>query len=159
MSQNPRTRRDVFDVAGALVGAAAFAAAATPAAARAQAAASSELEKANLELVNAFCDAWSTQDHAKIMGFFAEKPAYRQTELVEPAIGRQAVSDKIAGFVNNVVKFEIHESWARGPMVINERHDYFTGARIQWWHGVGVFLVKDAKIVEWYDYTIELRRT
>ena len=155
MSKVSRTRREVFDVAGVLVGAAAFSVASAPA--RAQATASSELETTNLKLINDFCGSWSTHDHARIMAFFSDNPAYRQTERVEPTIGRQAVSDKIAGFLMNVVKFEVHESWVRGPMVINERTDYFTGGRLQWWHGVGVFLVKDGKIVEWYDYTIELK--
>ena len=73
------------------------------------------------------------------------------------AVGRQAVAGKIAELLKVVVKFEVHDSWARGPMVINERTDSFTGGRLKSWHGVGVFLLKEGKIVEWYDYTIELR--
>ena len=89
------------------------------------------------------------------MAFFSDDPAYRQTETTPPAVGRQAVADKIAAMVKPVLRFEVHDSWARGPMVINERTDTFTGGRLKSWHGVGVFLVKDGKIVEWSDYTIE----
>jgi limonene-1,2-epoxide hydrolase len=141
------TRRGVLTAATGL-GLAALAAG------RADAAQMSELERANLRLVNDFCAAWAQQDLARIMAFFSDNPAYRQTETQAPATGRQGVTDKIAGFVKNVTRFEVHDSWARGPMVINERTDYFTGLSLKAWRGVGVFLVKDGKIVEWYDYTI-----
>ena len=65
------------------------------------------------------------------------------------------MAEKIAGGVKVAIKFEVHESWARGPMVINERTDYFDSPRLKRWHGVGVFLVKDGKIVEWQDFTID----
>ena len=44
-------------------------------------------------------------------------------------------------------------------MVINERIDRFSGGPLKAWHGVGVFFVKDGKIVEWYDYAISMDRT
>jgi limonene-1,2-epoxide hydrolase len=40
-------------------------------------------------------------------------------------------------------------------MVVNERTDYFDSPRLKRWRGVGVFLVRDGKIVEWQDFTIE----
>ena len=44
-------------------------------------------------------------------------------------------------------------------MVFNERIDYFApGGRLKSWHGVGVFFVKDGKIVEWQDFTIAIER-
>jgi limonene-1,2-epoxide hydrolase len=149
------TRRGVLT--GSLAGAAGLGAAALAAASGARAAAMTEAEKANLKLVDAFCAAWPEHDLGKIMAFFSDNPAYRQSEVQPPATGRQGVTDKIGGFLKNVVKFEVHDSWARGPMVVNERTDYFTGLSLKAWHGVGVFLVKDGKIVEWYDYTIDRR--
>ncbi len=149
-----RTRRSVLVGAGGLTGAAGLGLAALASGSRARAAPLSEAEKANLALVNAFCAAWPEHDLGKIMGFFSDNPAYRQNEIQAPATGRQGVTDKIGGFLNNVVKFEVHDSWARGPMVINERTDYFTGLSLKSWRGVGVFLIKEGKIVEWYDYTI-----
>lgn len=121
----------------------------------AEAAPMTESEKANVKLVEDFCAAWSSKDADKVMAFFSDNPSYRQTELQAPAVGRQAVADKIAGGVKVATKFEVHESWARGPMVINERTDYFDSPRLKRWHGVGVFLVRDGKIVEWQDFTID----
>jgi limonene-1,2-epoxide hydrolase len=42
--------------------------------------------------------------------------------------------------------------------VFNERKDSFTSGPLKMWHGVGVFFLKEGKIVEWYDYTISLDR-
>jgi limonene-1,2-epoxide hydrolase len=151
--KDSRTRRRVLAAAGTLAGGLGLSVLAG--APRAGAAPMSEVEQANLKLVNAFCAAWSDHDLAKIMAFFSDNPAYRTNELQTPTVGRQAVNDKIGAFLNNVVTFEVHDSWARGPMVINERTDSFTGGRLKSWRGVGVFLVKEAKIVEWYDYTIK----
>ncbi len=141
---------------GVITGAAGLGLAALMAGAgRAEAAPVTEIEKANVKLVNDFCAAASGKDADKVMAFFSDNPSYRQTELVAPAVGQQAVREKITGMVKVVTKFEVHESWARGPMVINERTDYFDSPRLKRWHGVGVFLVKDGKIVEWQDFTIE----
>ena len=43
-------------------------------------------------------------------------------------------------------------------MVFNERVDHFSSGQLKSWHGVGVFFLKDGKIVEWYDYTIAMER-
>jgi len=43
-------------------------------------------------------------------------------------------------------------------MVFNERIDHFHDLSIKSWHGVGVFFLRDGKIVEWYDYTIATER-
>jgi limonene-1,2-epoxide hydrolase len=92
------------------------------------------------------------------MSFFAENCAYRVTETMEPNKGRQAVTDRIKSFLNSVQGFEVIETFAKGPMVFNERRDHFTGGPLKMWHGVGVFFLNDGKIVEWYDYTIGIDR-
>jgi limonene-1,2-epoxide hydrolase len=148
MDENGHTRRNLLGGAG--VGAAALVLAGG-----AEAAPMTESEKANVKLVEDFCMAWSSKDADKVMAFFSDNPSYRQTEQQAPAVGRQAVAEKVAGGVKVATKFEVHESWARGPMVINERTDYFDSPRLKRWHGVGVFLVKDGKIVEWQDFTID----
>jgi limonene-1,2-epoxide hydrolase len=125
---------------------------------RAQAAEQTPAEKANVQLVNDFCAAWAGHDLNRIMSFFAENCAYRVSEGQEPNKGRQAVTDRIKSFLYRVQGFDVIETFARGPMVINERHDHFTGGPLKMWHGVGVFFVKDNKIVEWYDYTISIDR-
>jgi limonene-1,2-epoxide hydrolase len=115
-------------------------------------------EKANVQVVNGFCAAWSSHDVAKIMSFFADTCAYRATETQEPVKGREAVKARIASIVDRVEKFELLDTFAKGPMVCNERIDSFTGGPLGSWHGVGVFFLRDGKIVEWSDYTISMVR-
>ena len=133
-------------------------AAATGLARTADAAEPSATEKANMQIVKDFCAAWPSHDLEKILAFFPDNGAYRMTEAMEPAKGREAMTARIKTIINNVSQFEILDTWARGPMVINERIDRFSNFQLKSWHGVGVFLVKDGKIVEWYDYTIASER-
>jgi len=115
-------------------------------------------EQANVQLVNDFCAAWPGHDLDKLMTFFADDGAYRMTETTELADGRDAVSAQIQTILNNVERFEVLDTFARGPMVINERIDYFSDFAIKTWHGVGIFFIRDGKIVDWYDYTIEMEQ-
>ena len=115
-------------------------------------------ERANVKIVNDFCAAWPSHDLARVMTFFPDNGAYRMTETMEPAKGKEAVTARVKSIIDRVVKFEVLDTWARGPMVINERIDSFSGGPLKAWHGVGVFFLKDGKIVEWYDYTIASER-
>ena len=115
-------------------------------------------EKANVQVVNAFCDAWRSHDAAKIVSFFAANCVYRATETAEPVKGKEAVTEQIKKFVDRVDRFEVLETFAKGPMVFNERIDHFNGGQLRSWRGVGVFFLKDGKIVDWYDYTISMNR-
>lgn len=132
----------------ALAGVARFASAAEPTSA----------EQANIQLVNDFCAAWPSHDLDKVMAFFADDGAYRMTETMELADGRDAVSARIQTIINNVDRFEVLDTFARGPMVINERIDHFSDFSLKTWHGVGVFFIRDGKIVDWYDYTITMEQ-
>lgn len=125
---------------------------------RAAAAELTAAEQANVQVVNDFCAAWPSHNLERIMSFFAENCAYRVSETQEPNKGKPAVTDRIKSFLDRVQSFEVIETFARGPMVFNERRDHFTGGPLKMWHGVGVFFVKDRKIVEWYDYTISIER-
>jgi limonene-1,2-epoxide hydrolase len=145
------TRRSAL----AAIGLGAFAAGVTPGLSAAE---MSAVEKANVELVNNFCAAWPGHDPAKIMSFFADNCAYRMTETMEPNKGRDAVASRVSALAGTVLGFEVLDTWARGPMVINERIDRFNSGALKSWHGVGVFFVKDGRIVEWYDYTIAMER-
>lgn len=124
----------------------------------AQAAAWTSAEKANAQTVTEFCAAWPSHDLDKLMSFFAENGAYRVSETQEPVKGKPAVRERIRSFLNRVDRFEVLDTLAKGPMVFNERIDHFTGGPLKSWHGVGVFFLKDGKIVEWYDYTIARER-
>jgi limonene-1,2-epoxide hydrolase len=101
---------------------------------------------------------WPSHDLEKILAFFSENGAYRMTETMEPAKGREALTARINTIIKNVDRFEILDTWARGPMVINERIDTFSNFQLKSWRGVGVFFLRDQKIVEWYDYTIAAER-
>lgn len=115
-------------------------------------------ERANVQVVTDFCASWPNHNLDRLMSFFADNGAYRVSETQEPVKGRQAVSDRIKSFLDRVERFEVLDTLAKGPMVFNERIDHFTGGPLKSWHGVGVFFLKDGKIVEWYDYTIALER-
>jgi len=117
-----------------------------------------QAERDNVRTVNEFCAAWPSHDIDKIMSFFADNGAYRLSERQEPAKGRQAVTDKINSILAQVVRFEVIETFAKGPMVFNERIDHFMSGPLRSWHGVGVFFRIDGKIVEWYDYSIPAER-
>jgi limonene-1,2-epoxide hydrolase len=122
-----------------------------------EAAAPSAAEQANIKVVTDFCAAWASHDLNKVMSFFADNCAYRVTEARDLIKGRDAVTATIKGFLGGVVRFEVLDTSARGPMVFNERIDHFSpGGQVplKSWHGVGVFFLKDRKIVEWQDYTI-----
>jgi limonene-1,2-epoxide hydrolase len=118
-------------------------------------------EEANVKIVTDFCAAWPSHDLDKIMAFFANSCAYRPTEGRDIIKGRDGVIAAIKGFLPRVVRFEVLDTMAKGPMVVNERIDHLTPdgqMPLRSWHGVGVFFLKDAKIVEWQDYTISTQR-
>lgn len=113
-------------------------------------------EEANLTLVADFCASFATRDMAKIASYLAPNCSYRITETAMPAVGPAAM-ERIKSYVerSSKIEFKILDSWARGPMVINERIDSFTRSDASpAYHLVGVFFIKDAKIVEWTDYGI-----
>jgi limonene-1,2-epoxide hydrolase len=125
-------------------------------------AAATPAEQANIKVVTDFCAAWAGHDVNKLMSFFADNCAYRVSETRDPIKGREAVTATIKGFLDRVVRFEVLDTYAKGPMVFNERIDHFTpGGQmpLKSWHGVGVFFLKDGKIVEWQDYTISMERS
>jgi limonene-1,2-epoxide hydrolase len=125
---------------------------------RVEAAEMTAAERANVQLVNDFCAAWPSHDLARVMAFFADSGAYRMTETSEPAKGRDAVTERVKSIIDRVERFEVLDTFARGPMVVNERIDHFSNFTLKTWHGVGVFFIRDARIVEWYDYTMSTQR-
>ena len=82
-------------------------------------------ERANMKLVTEFCEAFSADDVDRIMSFMADPCWYRVTEAMEPTKGFAAVTNQITGLVNVADRFEVLDTFARGPMVFNERIDHF----------------------------------
>src|SRR5690242_1411437 len=69
---------------------------------KAKAAEWTAVERANVQVVTAFCAAWPDHNLEKLMSFFADNGAYRLSETQEPVKGKQAVSDRIKGFLDRV---------------------------------------------------------
>lgn len=117
-------------------------------------------EAANVKIVNDFCASWSSRSLDQITAFLSSDCVYRGTETAPPAVGRVAIIDRIKGPVGRAekVEFEVLETFARGPIVVNDRVDRFiTADRTGNFHAVGVFYLKDGKIAEWTDYVIRDR--
>ena len=152
---NEATRRRFLALTGA--GLAATFATAVPAVAAEPSAA----ERTNMKAVTDFCLAFAAHDPDRLMSFFADPCSYRVTETRDPIKGFAAVRDQIRDLAKNVDRFEILDTFSRGPMVFNERIDHFRpggSIPLRSWHGVGVFFLKDGKIVEWQDFTISTQR-
>ena len=115
------------------------------------------IEKANVQVVNDFCAAWSTGDVAKIVSYMSNDVVFKNGGT-PPMVGRDASAERIKGVFARYksIVFEVVETFARGPIVMNERIDYLTqpdGTRRDI-RLVGVFALNDGKITEWSDYGI-----
>jgi limonene-1,2-epoxide hydrolase len=115
-------------------------------------------EKANVAVVDEMCRAWvAPLNFEKIGSFLADDCVFRASETSPPLEGRQAIVDGLKKMLGSPsrAEFEIVQTFARGPIVFNERFDRFTmPQRSINWHGVGVFVVRDGKIAEWSDFVI-----
>lgn len=121
----------------------------------------SDLEQANLDLVNGFCAAWATRDMDAILPFLSDDCVYRMSETTPPANGHAGVTERLGSWVerSSRIEFRVLESFARGPVVVNHRIDRFiVSPNPLTWEGVGVFFVADGRINEWFDYTIRVER-
>lgn len=120
-----------------------------------------EAETANVAVVNGFVAAFSARDMNKVLPFLAADAVYRMTETTPPATGHDAIRARLGSFVegSDKVEWQILDTFAKGPMVVNHRIDRFISTtRPLTWEGVGVFFVKDGTIKEWFDYTIRTVR-
>ena len=111
-------------------------------------------QKANIQIVNDFMDAWSDPD--KAVTYLDPNASVRMIEDQPAVVGRAAIADVFKSFMKPGVTLEVDtlESMARGPVVMNKRIDTMRtpGKPEQVFPVVGVFVVKDGKITEWTDY-------
>ncbi len=122
-----------------------------------QAAPQTSQEQANIKVVNDFLHAVKPKDIGPLAQFLSPDVTYRMTETSPQDKGYEAITKRLAGFVDNAsrIEFEIIATHALGPIVINHRIDRFISAtRPLLFEGVGVFFLKGGKIVDWTDYTI-----
>jgi limonene-1,2-epoxide hydrolase len=119
-------------------------------------------EKANVKLVTDFCASWSTRDLQQILPRLSDDCVYRMSETTPAVSGHAGVTERLGSWMpssDRGIEFNILETFANGPIVINRRIDSFRSTtRPLTWEGVGVFFVKDGKIKEWSDYTIKVDR-
>lgn len=148
-------RRDLFTGAGAVASLAMIPAAAAESGDR------TELEIANETLVSNFCRDYSKLDVDVLAPYLADDIIYQISETQGVVNGleeyRQRQSDLDERF--EIIEWRILRSHGIGPLVINERVDYFIalpGARQpnMRFSVAGYFLVEDGKIQVWRDFTI-----
>lgn len=121
------------------------------------AAAPTPAEASNMKVIDEFCKSWATRDLIKITSFLSDGCIYRASETAAPVVGRDAIIERLKGPVGRAdkVEFEVLDTWAKGPLVVDDRLDYFiTGGETRIFHAVGVFYMVGGKIAEWTDFVI-----
>ncbi|MHB8574320.1 MAG: SgcJ/EcaC family oxidoreductase [Dehalococcoidia bacterium] len=107
-----------------------------------------------IELVRAFCAAWSRRDPAELIGYFTDDAVYHNIPM-RPLHGREAIAGFLNSFVGNAsnAEFEVRHIAAAGDVVLTERVDRFTlGEATIDLPVAGVFEVRDGKVAAWRDY-------
>lgn len=112
------------------------------------------MESENIDLIREFCAAWSRRDIDDLLGYLADDAVYHNIPM--PAVtGHDAIRSILQVFLtpSQAVDWEILHVAARGDIVFAERVDrYEMGERKVELPCVGVFEVRDGKIVAWRDY-------
>lgn len=152
------TRRDLAAIAAAFALAPSSGSAADDSAAATKSPWSS-VEAANIDIATRFCKAWETRDVEKFLEFCADDIVYQMFDNAPLTKGKDAMRKQQAPFVGRMreIRWEIFRSYAIGPIVINDRVDYFlaqAGGKDMVVPIVGVFWIVDGKIQHWYDYTL-----
>ena len=126
---------------------------------RALAAQPTALEQANIMVVNDFSAAFvAPLDWGRITSFLTDDCKYRATQETPMVEGHEAIVELLGGFLDTAtsVEFELIDTWARGPVVVNDRVDRFTlPDRSLDIPVVGVFHLVDGKIAEWSDFVFD----
>ncbi|MBK7949239.1 MAG: nuclear transport factor 2 family protein [Deltaproteobacteria bacterium] len=116
--------------------------------------AGNKTERANVKVVDDFIAAWSDPDKAAT--FLAPEASVRMEEDKPAIVGQKAVADAFKGFMKPGVTLHVKtlRTTVHGPVVLNKRVDTLKtkDQPDQVFPVVGVFVVKNGKIVEWTDY-------
>jgi len=118
-----------------------------------------DAEKANVELVNRFCDDWSKRDAKLLTDYLSDDIVYQMFEGQPDIIGKEAFVNTLDSFLKNLVevRWETRRSYAIGDMVMNERIDHFIGTsedKSMHFDIIGIFRVRDGKISVWRDFSL-----
>ena len=117
-------------------------------------------ESANFRVVNQFCAAFAAPlDWPRITSHLTAECKYRATQTAPMVEGSAAIEALLDGFVGSAsaIEFEVVDTWARGPVVVDDRIDRFTLPDQQLdIPVVGVFHLIDGKIAEWTDFVFDI---
>jgi limonene-1,2-epoxide hydrolase len=117
---------------------------------------SAAVQQANVAVVNQFCAAMGRRDLTGALALLADNCTYRSIQTRPPAVGKEAVTTAIKGYIDRVQAFTVRNTVALGPVVVNERDDPFaataTAPAVNFHVAAGVFFLENGKIVEWTDY-------
>jgi limonene-1,2-epoxide hydrolase len=119
----------------------------------------SDLERANEQLVNDFCRDWSLRDVEALRPYLAEDLLY-QIAPGQPLIeSRDEFEQRMGAWLKSLesVRWDILRSHVIGPVVMNERIDYFDApaggkSPSMRFQIVGHFFVEDGRIKVWKDW-------
>lgn len=114
-----------------------------------------EVERANIAVVTAFCDAFVRKDAAKAASLLNDNCTYRIVQDRPPIVGKEKVAAQIKGLMERGAEFKTYKSVALGPLVLNDRDDVLqrpTGTLTV--RLAGFFFVENGKISEWTDYVV-----
>ena len=113
-------------------------------------------EQSNIAAVNDFCATFVVpMDWGRMASFLAADCKFRGSQTLPMVEGPDAIVEFLKGFAGNAtaMSFEVFDTWAKGPVVINHRVDKFElpqnniEATV-----IGVFYLVNGKIAEWTDY-------
>ncbi len=125
-----------------------------------RAAQSTPEEDRNIGVVSAFCSAFVVPiDWERVAAHLSADCKYRASQTIPLVEGPDAIVELLERFTGNAtaVEFEIVDTWARGPVVVNDRVDRFVQpARTLEIPVVGIFYLVDGKITEWTDFVFDL---
>ena len=116
-------------------------------------------EDGNIVVVNAFCSAFVVpMDWENVAASLSSDCKYRASQTIPLVEGPDAIVGLLESFTENAtaVEFEIVDTWARGPVVVNDRIDRFVQPdRTIEIPVVGIFYLVDGKITEWTDFVFD----
>ena len=116
-----------------------------------------DVEQANVTVVNGFCAAVAQKDMTKIKSLLADNCTYRPTHTTASVIGKEKVVETIQGFLDRDMVFDVLDTVAFGPLVLNARDDtvVMDDGRQTYYVAAGLFFVENGQIVEWTDYFLQ----
>ena len=126
-----------------------------PTRALAQGAAPTAEEQANIQVITDFIAAWNAHDAAKVMSFFAEDARFAVGAPGKTQFQKPDFVMFITGAKQLKMTVTPGSTWAKGPVVTQERTDDIemaNGSRGASGTYIAVFTLKDKKIVDFIDF-------